>query len=154
MLSNRTMLMFKPDCVAGFRHGEDTVRLRHLLNQVAAAGSEGGEEWRMEMGARVHITENMAAKLYEEHKGKPFCAALVNFVTSAPSFVSVWSCEGAPAWEVGRGAVGLIRSRYGRDDLSVTGPANLLHGSDGPESAKREVRWAIKCFILRCAEEG
>ena len=147
-MRSRTMLIFKPDCLSG----QGGVGLDALLGEVAEYGTEFG--MRMEMAARIQLSKEMAARLYEEHRGKPFYDGLVGFMTSGPCLVSIWSCESGPACLAGREVVRRIREKHGRDDLSETGPANLVHGSDSQDSADREIRWAVKCFILRCAEEG
>jgi len=105
----------------------------------------------MDFGAKVYLTRNMVEKLYAEHVGKPFYERLVGFASSGPSFVSIWSCGVKPAWGVGRDIVSQIRDVHGRSDPESTGPANLIHGSDGSESAKREVQWALRCMVLQCA---
>lgn len=149
-MSSTTMLMFKPDCLAGFSHCGREVGFGEVLGQVMELGS-AATEWRMEMGARLCLTPVMAGMLYAVHKGKPFHDGLLDSVTSGPVFVSIWSGDTDTAWQVGRSVVEAVRKSYGRDDLSKTGPSNVLHASDGPDSAAEEVRWAIRTMTLRCA---
>jgi nucleoside-diphosphate kinase len=90
----------------------------------------------------VHIDEALARKHYAEHAGKPFVEGLVSFITSSPVIAAVFE---------GENAVALVRQTMGvtdpakslpgtiRGDLGVNLGRNLIHGSDGPESAKREI---------------
>ena len=90
----------------------------------------------------LHIDEALAREHYAEHTEKPFFAELLEFITSGPVVAMEWSGESAIA--VGRAlmgatdpmqaAPGTIRADFG---LAVT--HNLVHGSDGPESAAREL---------------
>lgn len=156
-----TMLMFKPDCVdpdppyreASRRDPQHTGGFPEILREAMRSGelSAPGEGWAMDFGAKVCLTRNMAEKLYAEHAGKPFYERFVGFASSGPSFVSVWSSNGTRAWALGLGVVEHIRLTYGRSDPEVTGPANIVHGSDSPESAIREVQWALRCMVLQCA---
>ena len=142
-MASATMLMFKPDCVAGFAHGGREVGFGDVLGEAMRLGPDG---WRLEMGAVVRLTRDMAERLYAAHRGKAFYGGLLDFASSGPAFVSVWSSRTADAWRAGRDIVEAIRRAYGRDQLAATGPANLVHGSDGPEAAAEEVRWAMRVF--------
>lgn len=147
-----TMLMFKPDCL----DPDSPFCFRELLGEAMRIGADGCDNrkgWTMESGVQVRLTRNMIEKLYAEHAGKSFYERLVGFASGGPSFVSVWSCDTKPAWEVGRDVVSQIREACGRPDPEVTGPANLIHGSAGPAAANREVRWALRCMVLQCAKE-
>ncbi len=148
-----TMLMFKPDCLGDPQSGFGELLFEAMRIGVSESphGPAGSRGWTMKFGVEVCLTRNMAEKLYAEHAGKPFYERLVGFASSGPSFVSVWSCDTRLAWEVGRYVVSKIRAARGRSDLDVTGPANLMHGSAGPESASREVRWALRCMVLQSA---
>ncbi len=151
-----TMLMFKPDCFnsdSSYSFQEilrDTMRISEFGQSVYA--SNNGEGWAMDLGAKVHLTHNMAEKLYAEHVDKPFYEGLITFASSGPSFVSVWSSAADDTWIFGRDIVSDIRGRYGMSDPKL-GPANIIHGSDGLESANREVQWALRCIMLQCASE-
>lgn len=90
----------------------------------------------------MRVDEQTAHKHYAEHVGKPFFEGLVKFITSAPSVVSV--VEGPDAIAVVRktmGATNPVDSAPGtiRGDLALTLGRNIIHGSDSPESARREV---------------
>jgi nucleoside-diphosphate kinase len=88
------------------------------------------------------MDREMASRHYAEHVGKPFYQTLVDFITACPIIAAVF--EGPQAVEVvratmgatdpRRAAPGTIRGDYG---LNIT--QNLIHGSDSPESARREI---------------
>ena len=84
----------------------------------------------------------MAAKHYAEHEGKPFYEGLLKFVTSSP--VLVLAIQGIGAIAVCRkliGATNGAKAEAGtiRGDFGLSGGFNLVHGSDSPESAQREL---------------
>ena len=123
-------MICKPDAVERGLAGEIVSRLeRRGLRLVA--------------GELRQIDRDTAARHYAEHQGKPFYADLVDFITSSPSLVLV--VEGPEdTWKVVRAVMGptnpldappgTIRGDYG---LAMT--ENLVHGSDSPESAAREI---------------
>jgi nucleoside-diphosphate kinase len=90
----------------------------------------------------MKLSNEKAQEHYGEHKGKPFFDGLVSFITAGPIVAMVWE---------GKGAIALCRSTIGatnpaqaapgtiRGDLAVEIGRNVVHGSDGPESAKREI---------------
>jgi nucleoside-diphosphate kinase len=90
----------------------------------------------------MDVTRELAEEHYAEHREKPFFDELVDFITTTP----------AVAMRVrGEGAIGVMRSLMGatnpaeaapgtiRGDLALSMPDNLVHGSDSPESARREL---------------
>jgi nucleoside-diphosphate kinase len=91
---------------------------------------------------QMQMATDLAERHYGEHKGKPFFEGLVNFITSGPIVAMVWE---------GKGAIALCRSVIGatspaaaamgtiRGDLALDISRNMVHGSDGPESAAREI---------------
>ncbi|QDU71245.1 nucleoside-diphosphate kinase [Mucisphaera calidilacus] len=88
------------------------------------------------------ISKEQAEKHYEEHKGKPFFDGLIRFVTSSP--VIVLAVRGQNAIMVCRKLIGATNSQMAepgtiRGDLGMSGSNNLVHGSDSPESAEREL---------------
>jgi nucleoside-diphosphate kinase len=90
----------------------------------------------------LQVSEAMAEKHYGEHKGKPFYAGLVNFITSGPIVAMVW--EGKDAVTLARNVIGATNPAAAapgsiRGDLAVEIGRNVVHGSDGPESAEREI---------------
>lgn len=129
MAVESTFIMVKPDGVARGLVGEIISRLER----------KGLNPKRMRM---LTIDEDLARKHYAEHTEKPFFPELLEFITSGSVVAMEWSGESAIA--VGRvlmgatdpmeAAPGTIRADYG---LAVT--HNLVHGSDGPESAAREL---------------
>ena len=129
MAVEHTFIMVKPDGVA-----------RGLVGEVISRFERKG--LTLEQIRGLTISEEMARTHYAEHLEKPFFPDLLEFITSGPVVAMEWSGENAIS--VGRtlmGATnpqeatpGTIRGDYG---LMVT--ENLIHGSDGTESAKREL---------------
>lgn len=127
---DRTFVACKPDAVERGLTGEIIARLeRKGLTLVAA-------ELRL-------ISREVAEQHYGEHKGKPFYDDLVSFITRGPAMVCVF--EGpVDTWKVVRtlmGATNPVDAAPGtiRGDLGILMTENLVHGSDGPESAAREI---------------
>jgi nucleoside-diphosphate kinase len=89
------------------------------------------------------IDEETAARHYAEHEGKPFYGDLISFITRSPSAPMV--VEGPEdTWKVVRTLMGSTNPRDAapgtiRGDLGIVLTENLVHGSDGPESAQREI---------------
>lgn len=129
MSVERTFIMIKPDGVA-----------RGLIGEVVSRLENKG--LRLEKIRKLEIDEGMARRHYEEHVEKPFFPDLLEFITSGPVVAMEWSGESAVsvcrdlmgATDPKSAAPGTIRGDYG---LEVT--QNLVHGSDSPESAKREL---------------
>ena len=125
----RTLVIVKPDGVQRGLIGEIILRLeRRGLKLV-------GMKF-------MQITPELASRHYAVHKGKPFYEPLVAYITSSPVVVMVW--EGKQAIEVVRktmGATNPVKAEPGtiRADLGVEIGRNLVHGSDGPETATFEV---------------
>lgn len=90
----------------------------------------------------VNVDEAMARRHYAEHEGKPFFKSLVSYITSSPVVAMVISGDRAiegcrqmiGATDPAKAAPGTIRA-----DLAQTIGRNLVHGSDSPDSAKREI---------------
>ena len=97
----------------------------------------------MESGKLMTVSTELAEKHYAEHKEKPFFGELVNFITSGPVFAMVWAGEDVIATarqmmgktNPSEAAPGTIRGDYG-----LTVGKNIVHGSDSPESAEREIQ--------------
>ncbi len=125
----RTLVIIKPDAVQRGLIGEIIARLeRRGLKLIG-----------MKM---IQITPELASRHYAVHKGKPFYEGLVAYITSSPVVVMVW--EGKKAIEVVRktmGATNPANAEPGtiRADLAVEVGRNLIHGSDGPETAAFEM---------------
>ena len=125
----RTFLMVKPDGVQ-----------RNLIGDVVSRFESKGYQL---VGAKLmQITEELAEQHYAEHKERPFFGELVEFITSGPVFAMVW--EGENVISTARllvGATNPTESAPGtiRGDFAVTVGKNIIHGSDSPESAVREI---------------
>ncbi len=128
-MSQRTYCMIKPDAVA-----------RGLVGRIVTRFEEAGLTIeRLELGL---VTPEQAAANYAEHQEKPFYEGLVAYITSGPVVKLVLS---------GPGAVVVVRKLMGvtnpkdaapgtiRGDFGLTLDANIVHGSDSPESAEREI---------------
>ena len=121
--------MVKPDGVSRGLIGEIVSRLE-------------GKSLQLVKIRRLVIDEELARRHYAEHVEKPFFADLLEFITSGPVVAMEWSGESAisvcrdlmGATDPKKAAPGTMRGDFG---LAVT--QNLVHGSDGPESAKREL---------------
>ena len=125
----KTLVLVKPDGVQRSLIGEIISRLeRRGLKLVA-----------MKL---MQVDDALARRHYGEHEGKPFFPGLVSFITSAPVVAMVWEAENAV--EVVRNTMGQTSpatSPMGtiRGDLALDIGRNLVHGSDSPESAVREI---------------
>ena len=90
----------------------------------------------------MSVPEALAKEHYAEHAGKPFFDGLIRFVTGSP--VVVLALRGVEAIPVARALIGATNGRKAdpgtlRGDFGMSGGYNLVHGSDSPESAEREL---------------
>ena len=128
-MDQHTYIMIKPDAVA-----------RGLVGRILARFEDTGLTFeRLEYGV---VTAEQAAANYREHEGKPFYAGLIDYITSGPVVKMVVS--GPDAVVVCRklmGATNPLEAAPGtiRGDFGLIMDANLVHGSDSPESAEREI---------------
>jgi len=125
----RTLIIFKPDCVQ-----------RRLVGQVLARFESKG--LRIAALKLIQVDRALAEKHYGEHQGKPFFEGLISFITGAPVIVGV--LEGNEAIAVVRsllGATSGVAAAPGtvRGDFSISKQNNLVHGSDSEASAQREI---------------
>ncbi len=127
---DRTFVICKPDAVERGLVGELLARFeRRGLKLVAV-------DLRL-------VARDLAARHYAEHEGKGFYNDLIDFITRSPVVAVV--LEGPEdTWKVVRTMIGATNPRDAapgtiRGDLSVLFTENLVHGSDGPESAAREI---------------
>jgi nucleoside-diphosphate kinase len=125
----RTLVLVKPDGVARRLVGEVLARLERKGLALVAV------ELRT-------IDRATAEAHYAEHAGKPFFDDLVSFITRSPLVAMV--VEGPEAWKVMRALMGTTNPREAapgtiRGDHAIELTENLVHGSDGPESAAREI---------------
>ena len=89
------------------------------------------------------IDADLAGRHYEEHRERPFFADLVAFITRGPLVAMVLD-GGEDTWKVVRGLMGVTNPREAapgtiRGDFALETGENLVHGSDGPDSAEREI---------------
>jgi len=125
----RTFIMVKPN---GYARG--------LVGEVVARFERRGLELK---GMKLlRIPRELAERHYAEHREKPFFGELVDFITSGPVVAMVW--EGNEAIGVARtmmGATDPVKAAPGtiRGDFATVMAENVVHGSDGPESARREI---------------
>jgi nucleoside-diphosphate kinase len=125
----RTFVMIKPDAFARGLSGE-------IVGRLEARGF-------VLRGMRLmRVTEELADRHYEEHIGKPFYPELLEFITSGPVIAMV--VEGPDAVSTVRtmmGATNPLDSAPGtiRGDFALEIGQNIIHGSDSPESAEREI---------------
>jgi nucleoside-diphosphate kinase len=125
----RTLIILKPDAVQRGLIGEIISRFERKGFQV--------------IGSKfMTIPQALAERHYEPHKGKPFYPGLVKFMTSSP--VVVIALAGKDAINISRKMMGATfgsRAEPGtiRGDFGVSNSFNLIHGSDSPEAAQREL---------------
>jgi nucleoside-diphosphate kinase len=130
MAAERTLVLIKPDAMRRGLAGE-------ILRRFEARGLE------LKEAKLVSVDRTLAEEHYAEHAEKPFYGELVEFITSGPTMALVLE---------GEGAIATVRSTMGatnpadagpgtiRGDLALSMPDNLVHGSDSPESAQREIK--------------
>ena len=129
MAVESTLVLIKPDAVR-----------RSLAGEILARFERRGLTLRQ---AKLLVVDRpLAEEHYAEHREKPFFGELVDFITSAPTLALVLE---------GEGAIAVVRSTMGstnpaesapgtiRGDLALSMPDNLVHGSDSPEAADREI---------------
>lgn len=125
----RTLVLVKPDGVQ-----------RGLIGEIVNRFERRGLKL---LGMKLmQMSRDLASEHYEVHKDRPFYPNLVDYITSGPVVAMVW--EGKDAIQVVRttmGATNPAASAPGtiRGDLAVEIGRNLVHGSDSPENAAREV---------------
>jgi len=125
----RTLVLCKGDAVA-----------RGLVGEIFSRFERRG--YTLVAMKLVKADEALAKRHYAEHEGKPFFAGLVQYLTGAPIVALV--VEGSDAIEGARASIGAtnpIKAAPGsiRGDYGQTIGRNLVHGSDSPESAQREI---------------
>ena len=125
-----TLIILKPDAVQ-----------RGLMGRIISRFEEKGLQI---VGMKLmKISSQLAATHYESHKGKKFYDGLVRFMTSSP--VLVMAIRGIGAIEISRAMMGATfgsKAAAGtiRGDFGVSNSFNLIHGSDSPEAAQRELK--------------
>jgi nucleoside-diphosphate kinase len=129
MAVERSLILIKPDAVK-----------RSLAGEILARIERRG--FTLRAGKLVVVDRELAEKHYAEHAEKPFFGELVAFITSSPTLALVVEGDGAIAtMRKTIGATNPADAEPGsiRGDLASSMPDNLVHGSDSPESAQREV---------------
>ncbi len=125
-----TLLFLKPDAVQ-----------RGLVGPIVSRFEAKGLTF---VGMKlVSVPRDLAEQHYAEHQGKPFYDGLIQFVTSSP--VLVLAVRGVNAIAVCRKLIGATNGQKAepgtiRGDFGLSGGYNLIHGSDSPESAERELK--------------
>ena len=125
-----TLIILKPDAVQ-----------RGLMGRIISRFEDKGLEI---VGAKLMtISQELAAQHYKDHQGKPFYDGLVAFMTSSP--VMVLAIRGVGAISICRAMMGATfgsKADAGtiRGDFGVSNSFNLIHGSDSPEAAERELK--------------
>ncbi len=125
----RTLVLIKPDAMA-----------RRLAGRILSRFEDKG---LTPVGLKlVAVSEDLAARLYAEHRDKPFYDGLVRFITSGP--VIALAAEGKEAIEVCRRLAGATCGREARPgtirgDFGMSNRFNLVHASDTPVAARREL---------------
>ncbi len=125
----RTLILVKPDAFA-----------RNLTGEIIARFERKG--LRLAAIKHMTMTRELAQRHYAEHDGKPFFEKLVSFITSGPLVAMV--LEGESAIVAARQVIGAtdpLQANTGsiRGDFALAVGQNMVHGSDAPESAAREV---------------
>jgi nucleoside-diphosphate kinase len=125
----RTFMMVKPDGVQ-----------RGLIGEIISRMERRG--FRLIAAKMMLISRELAERHYAEHVGKPFFNELVSFITSGPVMAMVW--EGDNVIALSRQMIGKTNALEAapgtiRGDFAVHTGRNLVHGSDSPESAEREI---------------
>ena len=125
----RTLILVKPDAFARNLTGEIIARFENKGLRIAGL-------------KHMQVSEDLAKQHYAEHEGKPFFGELVDFITSSPLVAMV--LEGTDAVRAARqviGATNPLEAAPGsiRGDYAIETGTNLVHGSDSPESAGREI---------------
>ena len=129
-MSERTLVLIKPDGVRRGLAGDVLSRIERKGLRIVA------------MDMRV-VGKDLAETHYAEHAGKPFYGSLVEFITSGPLVAMV--VEGPRAIEAFRalaGATDPVKATPGtiRGDYALEVQDNIVHGSDSPDSAEREIK--------------
>ncbi len=130
----KTFIMIKPDGVQ-----------RNLVGEIISRFEKKG--LKLVAMKMLYISRSMAEEHYQEHVGKSFFEELVSFITSGPVVAMVWE---------GLEVIPLAREMMGKTNPSVAAPGtirgdyaiftgnNVIHGSDSPQSAEREINIFFK----------
>ena len=138
MAVERTLVLIKPDAVQRGLAGDILARFERRGLAIRAARF-------------LQVDRELAERHYAEHAEKPFFGELVEFITSAPTLAL--ALEGESAISVVRTTMGATNPTDAapgtiRGDLALAMPDNLVHGSDSPESAEREIELWFAAYEL------
>ncbi len=130
----RTLIIFKPDAVHRQLVGRILTRFEDKGLRIAAL--------KLQHSPRAQVEQH-----YEVHRGRPFYGSLVEFMTSGPVIVAV--LEGPNAISVVRNLLGATNGQQAaagtiRGDFGLDQQYNLVHASDGPETAQKEIELFFK----------
>lgn len=131
MSLQRTLSIIKPDAVK-----------RHLIGAILARFEQQG--FNIAAAKMAQLSREQAEGFYAEHQGKPFFEPLVEYMISAPVFVSVLEKENAVQdYRTLMGTTNPETAAEGtiRRDFALNQRENSVHGSDSPESAAREIAY-------------
>ncbi|HOL69746.1 MAG TPA: nucleoside-diphosphate kinase [Methanothermobacter sp.] len=126
----KTFIMLKPDAIKRRQIGKIITRFEEKGLKIVAA-------------KMLHITRELATKHYQEHKNKPFFNNLIDYITSSPVLALV--IEGENSIKITRKMVGATNPQEAdpgtiRGDLALHTGRNIIHASDSPKSAEREIK--------------
>ena len=129
-MTERTLIIVKPDAIQ-----------RHLAGEIIGRFEKKG--LKLVAAKFMQISEELAGRLYDVHRGKAFYKGLIKYLSSAPVLVTIWEAQGV---------INMARKMMGatfgyeaepgtvRGDFSCSRGYNLVHGSDSPESAEQEIK--------------
>jgi len=130
----RTLIILKPDCIQ-----------RQVVGQILSRFETKG--FKLVAAKFMQISLELAQEHYAPHRGQSFFPGVTKYLASGPSLVTVWEADDI---------IGIARKMIGatfgcnaeagtiRGDFSCARRFNLVHGSDSPESAKREISLFFK----------
>ena len=131
MAKERALSIIKPDGIQ-----------KNLIGEVLGRFEKGG--LRILAIKMLRLTKNQAEEFYAVHRGKPFFEPLIQYMISGPAVVSV--LEGDNAIQKNRDIMGATDPKKAapgtiRRDFAESIDANVVHGSDGPETARAEIKF-------------
>ena len=140
----RTLVLIKPDAMQRGLAGEILTRLERRGLRIAGL-------------KLMQVDRALAERHYGEHAGKPFYEGLVGYITACPIVAAVM--EGTDAVEATRATMGKTNPRDAspgtiRGDFGLEIGRNLIHGSDSPASAEREISLFFDPLELQSYERG
>jgi len=128
-MAERTLIIIKPDGIQ-----------RHLAGEIIARFENKG--FKLVAAKFMQISHELASEHYSVHRNKPFFEGVVKYLSSSPSLVMVWEADGVI--DMARKIMGATfgyEAQPGtiRGDFGCSRGYNLIHGSDSPQSAQKEI---------------